>query len=183
MDQWHQLSTGEKYDSEGECARSGKILPEILEHLLKNDFFQKQGPKSTGRETFNLEYINNAINSIRKKQKFSHQDIQATLLELTVVSIARSIASLKHHYINDIYLCGGGIANIFLVEQLKKALDGYSLESTASLGLDPNHVESLAFAWLAQQRISGKPVPLSTGGRKKELVLGGLYQCSRESSS
>ena len=179
MDQWHQLNTGEKYDKEGKSARSGKILPEILKHLLKEDFFRKKSPKSTGRETFNLEYINNAIDAIGHKKKLSPEDIQATLLELTVVSITRSIRSLECHNINEIYLCGGGSANIFLIEQLKKSLNGYSVESTAHLGIDPHHVESSAFAWFAQQRISGQPVPLSTGGERKRLVLGALYQCPK----
>ena len=176
MDLWHQLHTGEQYDKGGASARAGEILPELLERFLEEDFFRKEGPKSTGRETFNLDYINSAIKSVGNRENFSPEDIQATLLELTVVSIASNIHVLKPHNIKDIYLCGGGGANIFLVEQLKKALDSCVVKSTADLGIDPDHVESCAFAWLAQQRISGRPVTLSTGGERKQLVLGALYQ-------
>ena len=157
-------------------ARAGEILPELLERFLEEDFFQKEGPKSTGRETFNLGYIKSAIKSLGNIENFSPEDIQATLLELTVVSITSNIHALKTHDIKDIYLCGGGSANIFLVEQLKKALGSCVVKSTADLGIDPDHVESCAFAWLAQQRISGRPVTLSTGGERKQLVLGALYQ-------
>ncbi|MBT4206452.1 MAG: anhydro-N-acetylmuramic acid kinase [Proteobacteria bacterium] len=176
MDLWHQLHTGEQYDKGGASARAGEILPELLERFLEEDFFQKEGPKSTGRETFNLGYIKSAIKSLGNIENFSPEDIQATLLELTVVSITSNIHALKTHDIKDIYLCGGGSANIFLVEQLKKALGSCVVKSTADLGIDPDHVESCAFAWLAQQRISGRPVTLSTGGERKQLVLGALYQ-------
>lgn len=176
MDLWHQLNTGEQYDKGGASARVGKVLPGLLERFLEEDFFQKKGPKSTGRETFNLDYINSAIKSVDNRENFSPEDIQATLLELTVVSIASNIHALKPRNIKEIYLCGGGSANIFLVEQLKKALVSYAVKSTADLGIDPDHVESCAFAWLAQQRVSGRPVALSTGGERKQLVLGALYQ-------
>jgi len=176
MDLWHQLHTGEQYDKGGASARAGEILPELLVRFLEEDFFRKEGPKSTGRETFNLDYINSAIKSVSNRKNFSPEDVQATLLELTVVSIASNIHALKPHTIKDIYLCGGGSANIFLVEQLRKALDSCVVKSTADLGIDPDHVESCTFAWLAQQRISSRPVHLSTGGERKQLVLGALYQ-------
>jgi anhydro-N-acetylmuramic acid kinase len=157
LDYWINQHQGKAYDHAGDWARSGKVLPELLNSMLNDGYFQRTGPKSTGREYFNPE------------------DIQATLVELS----ARSIGLAASQYASDsqsLYLCGGGARNTLLIERLAHHLPNMQVLTTAELGVDPDWMEAMAFAWLAwrcSERLAGN-LPAVTGATG-ERILGAIY--------
>ncbi|OUS28522.1 anhydro-N-acetylmuramic acid kinase [Gammaproteobacteria bacterium 45_16_T64] len=171
MDTWCQKHIGAEFDRNGEWARSGSVIKELLDTLTSFDYFQTPPPKSTGKELFNEEWLNPFISSYPLAKP---ADIQATLLELTAISISRSI---KEHCTNadNIFVCGGGALNGRLMERIAKHIS-LPTYTTAKLGVDPLWVEAIAFAWLARQtkhNLAGN-LPSSTGAREA-VILGGIY--------
>jgi len=170
MDAWAHRHLNKPYDKDGEWARTGKINQSLLDALLNDNYFTKNPPKSTGREHFNLEWLTKHL-----PQKIADEDVQRTLLELTVVSIINAIEQLEIN-INDVLLCGGGIHNLFLVERLTELGKTYNFQSTENFGIAPDWVEAIAFAWLAKQTLAGKPGNIhSVTGAKDATILGGIY--------
>jgi len=164
------------YDENGTWAASGKLLPALLEKLLNDPYFHLSPPKSTGREYFNLNWLNQFISP-----HDAPQDIQATLVELTVRSIVDAIK--KYIPRGEIYVCGGGTHNLFLMKQLKSYAKNFTVETTEKLGVHPNWMEAMAFAWLAKQTLHKKPGNIcAVTGATRETILGGVYYTALLSS-
>jgi len=173
MDAWCRQHTGKPYDDNGAWAASGKALPALLEQMLNEPFFSLSPPKSTGRDLFNTAWLQGKLTGSERAE-----DVQATLLELTCRAIAQSI----HKYClgaKEIYLCGGGAHNHALRNRLAALLPDRSIQTTGTLGVDGDYLEAIAFAWLAQQTLHGKPanLPLVTGA-KHPCILGAIYRNS-----
>ncbi|MBA4142775.1 MAG: anhydro-N-acetylmuramic acid kinase [Nitrosospira sp.] len=170
MDAWCLRHTGNTYDENGAWAESGRVLQALLEKLLALPFFSLPPPKSAGRETFNLGWLESCLSGDEKPA-----DVQATLLQLTVLGIARSVLVYSPNAA-EIFLCGGGARNGALVSRMRAALPGRKVDLTDSLGVDADWLEALAFAWLAKQVIQGIPanLPAATGARGPRL-LGAIY--------
>ena len=149
-------------------AASGAVDESLLNALLDDEYIRRAPPKSTGFERFNLEWLD-GFGVDRQKP----EDVQATLLEFTARSLAGAAAD---EHPAALYLCGGGTANRRLVDRIAALLTGVRVESTAALGLSPDWVEAAAFAWLARERLSGRPgnLPAVTGASRPSL-LGGVY--------
>jgi anhydro-N-acetylmuramic acid kinase len=173
MDGWIARHQGREYDADGAWAASGKPDPALLAVLLDEPYFALAAPKSTGRDLFHLEWLDSMLARIAA---LPPQDVQATLAALTAVSIARAIQA-EAGPAEAVYVCGGGAYNGALMRGLQAALGGNTtVESTAVLGVAPNRVEALAFAWLGyrfQQRKAGN-LPAVTGARG-DRILGALY--------
>ena len=169
MDAWAQRHRDTPLDAGGAWAASGAVDAALLERLLADPYFQRAAPKSTGKEYFNLAWLDHALAGTAVPP----QDVQATLLELSVQSIAAAARTLA--CVQAVYLCGGGVHNTALCRRLGDVLP-WPVRTTASLGLDPDWVEAAAFAWLAHRHLAGRPgnVPGVTGARR-EVVLGGRY--------
>lgn len=170
MDAWCLQHTGKAYDESGAWAASGKVLPALLEQMLDEPFFAMAPPKSSGRDLFNVDWLQQRI-----KGNEAAEDIQATLLELTCRTIAQAI--LQHcGGAQEIYLCGGGAHNLALRSRLGALLPGCAIGTTDDLGVSGDYLEALAFAWLAQQALHHKPgnLPAVTGARHP-CVLGAIY--------
>lgn len=179
LDGWIAQRRGSAFDAEGAWAERGTVIPELLLTLLAEPYFSLPPPKSTGRDLFNLDWLMSLMQPLMGAHNFLPEDIQATLTMLTAVSIADAIMSYAPQAV-AVYVCGGGARNLHLMRQIKWALEQRriyaSLDSTTALGISPEHVEALAFAWLAHrfcQRFSGN-LPAVTGARGKR-VLGALY--------
>lgn len=172
LDQWNQRHNKTAFDKNGDWARSGNCHPELLAELLNEPYFSKPYPKSTGQDLFNLNWLNNKIQSLAKPQSLAANNIQHTLSQLTASSIAHAIEGLNQTT-KPIYLCGGGIHNAFLVEQLQTALPQAAIKSTADIGIDPNWVEAIGFAWLGYCRLHNitANAPAVTGA-KNDVCLG-----------
>ncbi|HEX7048006.1 MAG TPA: anhydro-N-acetylmuramic acid kinase [Gammaproteobacteria bacterium] len=169
MDAWIQHSKGENFDRDGEWAATGKVNDELLAALSADPFFHQAPPRSTGREHFNRQWLLQHLAGI----SVSPEDVQATLLALTVESIAREVLRGDA---NRVLLCGGGARNRTLREALTVALHGIPVEVTDSHGLNADFVEAAAFAWLARERLAGRPgnLPAVTGAGRA-VSLGAIY--------
>lgn len=177
MDLWSQQHLGVSFDENGRWAAGGIVNQRLLTDLLREPYFAKAPPKSTGRELFKPTWLQQHLqrHQLATPSAKLAQDIQATLCELTAVSIVDAIAQCAART-DEIFLCGGGAYNHHLTARLH-ALAKVPVRSTAELGIDPQHVEAIAFAWLAKQRIEHRHgnLPKVTGA-KHGSVLGGIYQ-------
>ena len=173
MDLWIQKCKNQKYDINGEWAASGEINNQLLGDLLNEEYFALVPPKSTGKELFNLNWLDKKLKSY---SDIKNNDIQATLCELTAVSIANDIKKYSPNA-NALYICGGGAFNKQLQKRFKHLLPNLKVATTMELGIDPQWVEAIAFAWLAKMRIENKPANLpSVTGAKKKVLLGVIYK-------
>ncbi len=172
LDQWYQRHyPGKTYDTDGKFAASGNINESLLEDLLDDPYFKCEPPKSTGREYFNLEWLES-----RLPANISPADVQCTLCALTVRSVHISIAS-QGLRLEELYVCGGGALNPVLMDLLRRDMAPCSVHSTAVLGLPPKAVEGAAFAWLARECLQKRPANQpSVTGAIDSVVLGGIYQ-------
>ena len=172
LDAWIKQQRNVNYDHHGEWAASGKVHPELLTAMLGEPYFFRAAPKSTGRDIFNLEWLNNCWPTV---SALSAVDVQATLLELTAVTIADAVREASP-VPDQVLICGGGVHNITLLQRLNSLLSGQQVLSTRDVGLDPDWVEAMAFAWLARQTLHHQAgnLPAVTGARQP-VILGGVY--------
>lgn len=170
MDAWCERHLGTAYDKDGAWAASGKVLPALLTRMLAEPYFTLPPPKSSGRDLFNMDWLHSKLNGGEHAQ-----DVQATLLELSCISIAQSI---ERHCAGarEIYLCGGGAHNRSLRERLTELLPSCVIDVTDSLEVKGDYLEAIAFAWLAQQTLSGRTsnLPLVTGAAHA-CILGAIH--------
>ncbi len=170
MDAWCLDQTGLPFDSDGHWAAEGLVNESLLSDMLSDAYFSKAPPKSTGKERFNLEWVKTKVS---RHPGISAADIQRTLLQLTVAGVVNQLPETEEL---RVYVCGGGARNPLLMAELGKALPGARLELTSSLGLDPQMVEPVAFAWLAKQTLEGQPGNLpDVTGASGPRILGAIY--------
>ena len=173
MDIWIAEHLGKSYDQGGAWSASGQICEPLLNQLLAMPYFKMPAPKSTGRESFNLIWLNSCLD--RLASTIAPANVQATLLELTAITIVDSISALGSTP-KEIFICGGGAYNTALMQRLKTLLTKDAVASTAALGVDPQWIEAMAFAWLAKQTINHQPGNLrAVTGANREVILGGVY--------
>lgn len=170
LDSWIMKHQGSAYDTNGAWSAQGALLPELLERLLAHDFYIRRPPKSTGRETFSLQWIEGALSGHERPV-----DVQATLLELTAAGIANALYAYCAGA-EEIYLCGGGARNRALRERIATLQPRCRVATTDELGMAAESVEAAAFAWLAARTLAGKAgnLPQVTGARGLR-VLGAIY--------
>lgn len=174
MDSWIQQCTGSNYDEQGRWAAAGNIRRELLKLMLSDPYFPAPPPKSTGKDDFNPAWI--ARYGDKTGNACRDEDIQATLLELTAVSIAGAISTFSP-VTEEILVCGGGIHNTVLMRRLQSLLSGIAVKSTGDYGINPDAVEAVTFAWLARQRLENIPANLPpVTGAGKAAVLGAIYE-------
>jgi len=179
MDAWyvkHHAEAPQGYDKDGKFANQGQANENLLQGLLNDPYFAQDYPKSSGREYFSLDWLENIIKqtSYRVSDRISASDIQATLLELTANSIIEAIARLETaHY--QIFCCGGGAHNPPLMQAIKLKTSA-QVTTTNQLGVDGDYLEAMCFAWLAYRRVNRLPSNLpSVTGASKEKCLGAIY--------
>ena len=170
LDGWVQRHRGEAFDRDGQWARSGRTDPRLLGRLLAEPYLSLPPPKSTGRELFCMDWLDRRLDV-----GASPADVQATLLAFTAESIASAVA--RHCTgARQLFVCGGGARNVALMAALAQRLPGLAVDSTTSLGIDPDWVEAIAFAWLARSWVHRSPgnLPAVTGALGPRL-LGACY--------
>lgn len=172
LDAWIQDRQNSAFDKNGDWAASGQVQQALLEQMLKEPFFDTQGPKSTGRELFNLNWLKRMLS---QQQKMADQDIQATLAQFTAVTIADAIMQVQPNT-EEIWVCGGGAHNADLLQRLDRAVPNCAVAATDDIGVPADWMEAMAFAWLAHCCLEGIPGnrPAVTGA-KGLRVLGAIY--------
>lgn len=163
----------QKYDHNGNTARKGKIDKKLLRILINDPFFKKKSPKSTGRDKFNMEWVDQHI--AKNNINISNQNRLTTLTALTAETIAQACSTLKKP-IHNIYICGGGAHNTFLVKLIQQALPEAIICSTSNINIDPDFIEAMGFAWLAKQYIMQQALETTdVTGSEKPTILGTAY--------
>jgi len=169
LDQWIYGKKNLTFDNDGQWARDGEVIPDLLNTFIQDPYLKKLPPKSTGRETFNAGWLNK-----HQLELYDSADVQRTLLELTVLSIQDAIDRFCLGA-DEIIVCGGGSENGFLMERLVKII-GLPIKKTDELGVPSQHVEAMAFAWLASKTLirESNNSPNLTGS-KGPRILGVVY--------
>ena len=172
LDDWISKSKGESFDRNGDFSASGKVNKQLLKQLLQDPYFKTQPPKSTGSDYFNLAWLESRLQDYPDE---SGENIQATLSALTCTSITQEILASAPDC-QEVLVCGGGVHNLHLMQQLQQLLPDMPVVSTEKYGIHPDWVEAMAFAWLAQQTLAGLPgnVPGVTGASGPR-ICGGIY--------
>lgn len=165
MDQLAQKHFDLPYDKDAAIALQGTINETLLSVLLRDDFFSKPFPKTTGPELFNLAYLDKAIEAAGQIG-ISVYDIMATLNRLTAVSIVDAIRKgqeLIGHKNLSIYSSGGGMHNPMIMEFIQSALPDSSFFTTDALHIHPDAKEAVLFAVLANEHIAGGAIEIGGG--------------------
>ena len=173
MDLWCQRHLQQPFDHDGRWAARGTVDPVLLTRLNNDDYFHRPPPKSTGREHFNLSWLERHLAALPTPPDAI--DVQSTLLELTAQSITDAIDTLEQP-VDAVYLCGGGALNAHLRQSLHRLLGNVRMDTTQALGIHPKDVEGAAFAWLAHRSLNTMTgnAPSVTGARSAS-VLGAIY--------
>ena len=170
MDAWIQTHQSQPFDQDGCWAASGVASHELLDELLRHPFLNMPAPKSTGREAFNLSWLQDVL------KRYPNQvaaDVQATLCEFTARVISDACKALD---CNELYICGGGSKNNHLMATLSRLLPQWLIQTTDAIGVDSQWMEAMAFAWLARETLARRPSNLcSVTGAKHPVILGAVY--------
>lgn len=174
LDGWVKQHTGQAIDTGGSWAASGELHKKLLAHLLDDQYFRLPPPKSTGRDYFNPGWLKTKLDTFN--QFVDPRDVQATLTELTAVSIAASIENSAPET-QTVIVCGGGVHNGFLLRTLARTVPGRRVCGSGDFGIDPDAVEAMTFALLAHNRVEGRPgnIPTVTGAASP-AILGAIYR-------
>jgi anhydro-N-acetylmuramic acid kinase len=171
LDAWIARHRGLDFDADGSWADSGRCDATLLHDLMDEPYLSLPPPKSTGRELFNMSWLDGKLGLFERRP----QDVQATLREYTAASVAAAV----HRYAPGaaLYVCGGGAHNQGLLKAIGRLVEPNRVATTATLGLDPDYVESVAFAWFAQRTLTGMTSSAgSVTGARGARILGGIYR-------
>jgi anhydro-N-acetylmuramic acid kinase len=169
LDAWHALHRGGAFDDGGRWAASGQVVPALLATLRAEPYFHRAPPKSTGRDLFNLAWLQAQLSDQ------ASQDVQATLAELTAQTVAADLQA-RAPATQRLLACGGGARNTHVMARLAALLPQVQVGTTSQAGLPVDQVEASAFAWLAHRHVERRPGNLSAvTGARHPCVLGALY--------
>jgi anhydro-N-acetylmuramic acid kinase len=171
LDAWIHAHLGRDFDADGSWAATGTVDEALLENLLDEPYLRLAAPKSTGRELFNMDWLKGKLGASSRRAN----DVQATLQKYTAVSLAEAVRRYAPRA--AIYACGGGAHNRGLLAELAALTAPNRVASTAELGLDPDFIEAIAFAWFAKRTLEGQPSSAaSVTGARGARILGGVYR-------
>jgi anhydro-N-acetylmuramic acid kinase len=162
-----------KMDRDGAMAARGRVDEALLGELMRDRYFRRRPPKSTGREEFGAPYLD-ALMKKPRARAMAPNDLVATVTALTARSIAdacrRFIAPLGR--VDQLIATGGGARNPTLMQMLAAALPGIELTTAERVGVDGDALEAVAFAILAYQMLRGLPgnIPTVTGARTSAIL-------------
>jgi len=175
LDLWAARHRGEAYDYGGQWAASGHTQLPLLAALLQEPYFERLPPKSTGRDLFNSDWLDARLAHHGASGKLGPADVQATLSRLSAATIARA-QQRWFAQAQQVVVCGGGAFNATLMRMLAEECAPVPVMSSAALEVAPDHVEALAFAWLAREHVEQRAgnLPAVTGARAGR-ILGARY--------
>jgi anhydro-N-acetylmuramic acid kinase len=170
LDGWARRHLGTQFDEDGRWAAQGRIDGPLLSRLMSEPFLDSPPPKSTGRELFRLDWLEQRLGG-----SYRAADVQATLTEFTARTILGAIDRFCPST-DEIYLAGGGARNAALVGRIAALAGDRPVAPTDALGVPTAHVESMAFAWLAMKCVRREPIDLTAiTGARAPRVLGAVY--------
>lgn len=172
MDAWCHKHCHQPFDKDALFAQQGQVDQTLLTKFLSEPYLQAQAPKSTGRELFNLPWLE----ALLADDCLSPADVQRTLCEFSAQSIANEVRQYQQGEQPELLVCGGGAHNPLLMQRLQALLPDWQVMSTDDKGVDSNNMEAMAFAWLAYRRMHNLPSNLpDVTGASKAVALGVMY--------
>ncbi len=166
---WIKLNQGHDFDEQGNWAASGKVDETLLRKLLSDPYFQLSGPKSIDREYFSIEWLKSYFQA-----ELMPEDVQATLLELTAITITDQVK--KFPPVKTLILCGGGANNTLLNTRIRYYLKETVVNPSSHFGINENYLEAMMMAWLGWQRLDQRTFELSTiTGNPYPTMLGHVF--------
>ena len=157
INQIMQLKFGKPFDDAGETAKKGKCVPELITAMMADGFFEKPIPKSTGPELFNIRWLENIL--LKTGIQISDTNLVHSITKFTAITIAKAVNDLINNQADtEIYISGGGVHNLFLVQLLQQELPGLPIKTTSYAGIDADAKEAILFALLANECVAGDPV-------------------------
>jgi anhydro-N-acetylmuramic acid kinase len=171
LDAWISMHQGKEFDAGGAWAAAGQVDDTLLQTLLDEPYLRAAPPKSTGRELFNLPWLQSKLGLFSRQPR----DVQATLQQFTACSLADAVRQYAPGA--ALYVCGGGARNVGLLNAIAGLIAPNRVASTEVLGLDPDYVEAVAFAWFAKRTLGGLTSSAAgVTGAKGARILGGVYR-------
>jgi anhydro-N-acetylmuramic acid kinase len=171
LDAWIARHLGKEFDAGGAWAATGRVDDTLLKELLDEPYLRLAPPKSTGRELFNLPWLESKLGLFSR----TPTDVQATLQQFTACTLAAAVRQYAPGA--ALYVCGGGARNLGLLNAIAALIAPNRVASTAALGLDPDYVEAVAFAWFAKRTLEGLTSSAgSVTGAQGARILGGVYR-------
>lgn len=172
LDQWSEQHQGLPFDDGGQWAASGTVHEPLLRLLLDDPYFQRPWPKSTGREYFHPGWIQQQLAKLPATPEAC--DVQATLLELTARTLTAALQQAGTP--NRVYVAGGGVHNTHLLQRCAALLPASHWDSVAVLGIDPDGLEGVLFAWLASCHVRSQAIDLGpVTGARQAMVPGAWF--------
>lgn len=173
LDSWIKKQLSLDYDADGAWATSGKVIPTLLSSFLDDPFFKRPSPKSIGKEYFSNAWLEHFLQS-----SYAPEDVQATLVELTASAISADIKK-SPLALEWMAICGGGVHNIALQHSISKQLPNVQIKSTIELGVDPDFLEAMMFAWLADKALTHTALDFKQiTGAEHPAIYGAIYAAS-----
>lgn len=164
------------YDQNGNIAKQGVVVEEVLTYCMNHPFLKMNPPKSTGREQFGEEFVSELL---KRFEKHSKENILTTVTRFTASSIVYHYKEfiLPYYEIDEVILGGGGSYNDTLVEMIRHGLkeEKCALFLQEDIGYSSEAKEAIAFAILANETYHRNPsnVPSATGA-KNSVILGNI---------
>jgi len=176
VDSLMKLFFDREFDENGEIAQKGKVSDDLLQKMAQHPFINKKPPKSTGREEFGSNFVNQIL-KWSEELSLSPEDIIATATEFTVYAIYKNYENFvkPNVEVDEIIVSGGGARNKFMMWALERYFN-VPVKFTDEFGISSDAKEAICFAVLANETISGNPSNIkSVTGARERTVLGGIY--------
>jgi len=171
MDAWIMQKRKLFYDESGEWASSGTVHKSLLKSLRDDPFFKKSPPKSTGREYFNLKWVEEKFEALGELDEI---DVQSTFCELTAMTIISEIEKFSSTT-QEVIVCGGGRLNTYLITRLRE-LGDKPIRLSEDYEIDGDYIEAAAFAWLAFCNLNNLSIDWKqVTGASKSGTLGVIF--------
>ena len=170
----HEQTNGRlRFDRDGRLAARGQINEAMLAELMRNRYFKRRPPKSTGREEFGAPFLLE-IRRLAHRFRVSGNDLMATVTALT----ARSIADACRRFIvprgrvDQLIATGGGSRNPILMKMIATELPGVEVITAEKAGVNGEALEAIAFAILGYEMLHGRQgnIPTVTGASRPALL-------------
>ena len=162
-----------RFDRDGNLARAGNAVEEVVDELLAHPYFAAEPPKSTGRELFTPNYVAQLVKRCRAvRAQCSDEDVIATATSLTARSIEDAYRRFMPEPVDEVLVSGGGSKNLALMDMLRSALAPMQVRRFDEVFFDGEAKEAVAFALLAKLFIDGRAgnVPSATGAQGPRIL-------------
>ncbi len=158
------------YDDKGLIAKSGKIIEEMFNDLMDDDYIDLKPPKSTGREKYGNHFAKELLNKYKNNNS---NDLVRTVTEFTINTIAKNIKQLGINGSTEVIASGGGAYNKFILERLEEIFPNYKILTTNDFGISIDAKEAIAFAVLGNETNQSHFSNIkSATGAKADVILG-----------